>query len=83
MFISRVEAVNELLLTTPDLVRKTPLGLTKITFPFEFTLPAMLDGVEPRTLLSEDDEDEGILKSTTPPECTENESQCIIEVLLL
>ena len=43
----------------------------------------MLDGVEPRTLLSEDDEDEGILKSTTPPECTENESQCIIEVLLL
>ena len=32
--ISRLEAVNELLFTAPDLVKKTPCGLTKITFPF-------------------------------------------------
>ena len=66
--MSRLEAVKELLLTAPDLVKNTPFGLTRITFPFEFTLPAILDGVEPNTLLSDDELADGILKSTTPEE---------------
>ncbi len=64
--MSRLEAVNELLFTAPDLVKKTPLGLTSITFPFEFICPAIFDGVEPRTLLSDEELDDGMLKSTTP-----------------
>ena len=64
--MSRLEAVKELLLTAPDLVKNTPFGLTRITFPFELILPAIFDGVEPSTLLSDDELDEGMLKSTTP-----------------
>ena len=60
--------MNELLLTIPDFVKNTPLGLTSITFPFEFTLPAILDGVDPNTQLRDEELADGILKSTTPEE---------------
>ena len=66
--MSKLDAVNELLLTIPDFLKNTPLGLTSTTFPFEFTRPAILDGVEPNTLFSEEELDDGMLKSTTPDE---------------
>ena len=44
----------------------TPLGLIKKTLPFEFNFPDIVDGVDPTTLFSDDDDDDGILKSTRP-----------------
>ena len=44
----KLEAINELLLTVPVLVKKTPLGFTKITCPLELICPAILDGVDPK-----------------------------------
>ena len=44
----------------------TPLGFIRKTLPFEFNFPDIVDGVDPTTLFSEDEEDEGMLKSTRP-----------------
>ena len=66
--MSKVEAVNEPVFTTPFGVIAIPLGLINITFPLEFKLPDMFDGVDPSTLFRENDFEEGCLKSTLPPE---------------
>ena len=47
---------------------KYPFGLIKVTFPLEFNLPDIVDGVDPLTLFRDDELDDGILKSTLPPE---------------
>ena len=66
--MSKLEAVNELVFITPSGVIKTPFGLIKVTFPLEFNLPDIVDGVDPLTLFRDDELDDGILKSTLPPE---------------
>ncbi len=40
-----VEAANEPVLTTPDLVMTMPLGLTSSTVPGALMVPAMVEGV--------------------------------------
>ena len=61
-----VDAVNDRVLTTPPGVITTPLGLTNITLPLEFSWPAIVDGVDPLTLFNEKEFAEGWLKSTLP-----------------
>ena len=79
----KLEAINELLLTVPVLVKKTPLGFTKITCPLELICPAILDGVDPRTLFSEEEFDEGHVEVTLPPLCTEKEFQLITDLVVV
>ena len=47
-----VEAANEPVLTTPDLVISMPFGLISSTVPDALMVPAIHDGVEPSTRLS-------------------------------
>ena len=54
-----VEAANEPVLTTPDLVISMPFGLTSSTVPGALMVPAIQDGVEPVTRLSVDDDAPG------------------------
>ena len=51
--ISNDEAVKEFVLITAPGVIAIPLGLMSITLPFELSLPAIEDGVDPFTLLRE------------------------------
>ena len=64
--IFNVEAVNDLVFTVPLGVITTPFGFTSITLPFEFSCPAIVDGVEPFTLFNEKELADGWLKSTLP-----------------
>jgi hypothetical protein len=54
-----VEAANEPVLTTPDLVISMPFGLTRITVPGALMTPAIHDGVEPVTRSSVEDDEPG------------------------
>ena len=79
MFISRLDAVNEFVLTAPVGVIKTPFGFISKTFPFELSCPAIFDGVEPVTLFKEEELEVGILKSTRPCGLIEKLFQLMID----
>ena len=80
--MSRLEAVNELVLTTAPGVIITPLGLTNITLPLELSFPEIDEGVEPLTLFNDEELEVGILKSTRPLLLIEKLSQSIIDLLV-
>ena len=74
-----VEAVKDLVFTTPLGVITTPLGLISIILPLEFNWPAIVDGVDPFTLFNEKELADGWLKSTLPCLCIEKLFQLIID----
>src|SRR5437773_10632760 len=73
-----VEAANEPVLITPDLVIAMPFGLTSSTVPGALMVPAIHDGVLPVTRLSVELAALGWLKLTMPLRESENEFQLMI-----
>jgi hypothetical protein len=78
-----VEATNEPVLMTPDLVMAIPFGFTSITVPGALIVPAMEDGVELVTRFNVADAAPGWLKLTVPPVPTENVFQLMMAWFVL
>ena len=76
-----VEAMNEPVLMTPDLVIMIPLGFTSTTVPGALMVPAIDDGVELRTRFSVAADELGWLKLTVPPAPTENVFQLMMALV--